>query len=120
MLHVVLNQKINLFDFLDKFQPFFQKSLLIKIHEIFVEKSDNTTVLSTVTNKKLHKVFFIRISTTNYTTTIRIHSIDVKSIIKTNAVKSLLVFFYCQIKKHYNDIKILRTNLNGFLRIEST
>ena len=119
MPHVVLNQKINLFDFLDKFQPLFQKSLLIKIHEIFVEKFDNTTVLSTVTNEKLHQVFFIRISTTNYDTTIRIHSTDAKSIIKTNAVKSLLVLLYCQIKKHY-DVKILRTNLNKFVRIEST
>ena len=120
MPHVVLNQKINLFDFLNNFQPIFQKSTLIKIHEIFVEKSGNTAVLSTVTNEKLHHVFFIHISTTNDIAIVQIHSTDVKPIIQTDAVKSLLVFLYCQIKKHYNDVKILRINLNEFVRIEST
>ena len=120
MPHVVLNQKINLFDFLNKFQLLFQKSLMINMPEIFVEKPGNIAVLSTVTNKKLHQVFFIQISTTNDATTIQIHSADAKSIIKTNEVKSLLVLLYCQIKKHYNDVKILRTNSNKFVGIEST
>ena len=116
MPHVVLDKKLNLFDFFNKFQPIFQKSPLIKISEIFVERSGNSALLSTIVIEKLHQVFFIQISTTNNTTTIRIHSTDAKSIKKTSAVKLSLVLIYYQIKKQLNDVKILQTNLNNFLR----
>ena len=116
MPHVVIDKKIDLFDFLNKFQPVFQKSPLIKISEIFVERSGNSALLSTIVIEKLHQVFFIQISTTDNTTTIRIHSKDAKSTKKTDAVKLSLVLIYYQIKKQFNDVKIIQTNLNNFLR----
>lgn len=115
MSHVLIDKKISLFDFLNNIQLVFQKSLLIKILEIFVERSGNGALLSTIVIEKLHQVFFIQISTNN-TATIKIHSKDAKSPKKTDAVKFFLVLIYYQIKKQFDDVKILQTHLNNFLR----
>jgi hypothetical protein len=71
--HIVFDQKVDLFDFSEKFKPiFFKKDFLVKIPTIFVDKDNLKAILPTFVISKLHQKYFIEISTTQVKTTIRL------------------------------------------------
>ncbi|HEY5735975.1 MAG TPA: hypothetical protein VIS47_05380 [Nitrosopumilus sp.] len=113
MPHIALDRKIDLFDFAKSFSPVFEKSPLIKISTIYVEKSGLNALLPAVVIDEMHQEFLIEISTTLKKTTIRLYPLTDPT--KTNAVKSSLAKVYIQIKKHFPDISISKTNLSEYL-----
>ncbi|MCV0400842.1 MAG: hypothetical protein K5777_02495 [Nitrosopumilus sp.] len=116
MPHITMDRKIDLFDFTKSFIPVFQKSPLIKIPTIYVEKNGLNALLPTIIIDENHQEFFIEISTTLKKTTIRL--LPVTDPIKTDAVKYSLVLVYYQIKKLFPDISILKTNLSEYLKLD--
>ncbi len=113
MPHIVIDRQIDLFDFSQKFTPIFQKSPLIKIQTIFVEKNGFTALLPTIVIDVDHREFFITISTTKNKTTIRLYPLTDPE--KTDSVKKSLALIYEQIKNHYPDISITKSNLWDFI-----
>ncbi|QLH02707.1 hypothetical protein C5F47_03615 [Nitrosopumilus cobalaminigenes] len=114
MPHIVIDKKINLFDFASSFAPIFQKSPLIKISTIYVEKNALTALLPVVVIDENHQEFFIQISTTLKKSTIRL--LPLTDPIKTDTVKSTLALVYYQIKKWDKDITVTKTNLSEYLK----
>ncbi|AFS82931.1 hypothetical protein [Candidatus Nitrosopumilus sediminis] len=118
MPHISLDRKIDLFDFAKSFSSVFEKSPLIKISTIYVEKNGFNALLPAVIIDEKHQEFLIEISTTLKKTTIRLFPMT--DPVKTNAVKSSLVKIYHQIKKHFPDISISKTNLLEYLESDLT
>ncbi|NND87164.1 MAG: hypothetical protein HKM23_07580 [Nitrosopumilus sp.] len=117
MPHIVIGKTLDLFDFSKKFIPIFQKSPLIKIQTIFVEKNGFTALLPTIVIDESHKEFFIELSTTKEKTTIRLHPLTDPE--KTDSVKLSLAKLYSHIKSVYPDISITKTNLSDYVeRVE--
>jgi len=113
MPHIVINRRIDLFDFSKLFTPVFQKSPLIKITSIYVEKSGNVALLPAIVIDDGHKEFFIQIIASDKKTTIRL--LPQTDPEKTDAVKSSLAKVYHQMKNCYPDITILKSNLFDFV-----
>lgn len=114
MPHIVLDRRIDLFDFFDVFTPIFQKSPLIRIPTVYVEKSGNTAILPAVVADDKHQKYFIQIMSGDKKTTIRLlPQTDPK---KTDAVKLSLAKVYCQMKTHYPDILITKSNLFDYVQ----
>ena len=116
MPHIVVDRKIDLFAFSKSFSPIFQKSPLIKISTIFVEKNGLTALLPTVVIDEKHQEFFIQISTTLKKTTIRL--LPLTDPVKTDAVKDSLAKIYFEMKKFNEDISVTKTNLQEYLKLE--
>lgn len=72
MPHIVLDTQINLFNFSKTFIPVFQKSPLIKISTIYVERSGSVAILPTIIIDDKHQEYFIQIMTSDKKTTIRL------------------------------------------------
>ncbi len=116
MPHIVIDEKIDLFDFAKSFTPEFQKSPLIKIPTIYVEKNGLNAILPVIVIDEQHQEFFIQISTTTKKTTIRL--LPMTDPIKTDSVKYSLAKVYFQIKKWNPDVSITKTNLSEYLKME--
>lgn len=116
MPHIVLDRQIDLFDYSKMFIPIFQKSPLIKIPTIYVEKSGVIAILPTIVIDDKHQEFFIQIMTNTKKTTIRLLSQTDPE--KTNAVKFSLVKVYAQMKNFYPDISISKSNLFDFVQMD--
>ena len=55
MPHIVLDRKLDLFDFAILFKPIFQKSPLIKIHEMYTNVAGTNSLFSTVVIDSSHR-----------------------------------------------------------------
>ena len=115
MPHIVLDRKINLFEFARFFSQIFQKSPLIKISTIYVEKNGLNALLHTVVIDEKHQEYFIQILTTENKTTIRL--LPITDPVKTDAVKESLAKVYFEIQKSNKDISITKTNLQEYLEL---
>lgn len=115
MPHIVLDRRIDLFNFFEIFTPIFQKSPLIKIPTIYVEKSGNIAILPTIVIDDKHQEYFIQIMTNDKKTTIRL--LPQTDPEKTDAVKLSLAKVYAQMKNHYPDIVISKSNLFDYVKM---
>ena len=113
MPHIVIDEKIDLFDFAKSFIPEFQKSPIIKITTIYVEKNGLNALFPTIVIDEEHQEFFIQLSTTKSKTTIRL--LPLTDPIKTDGVKYAMTKIYFQIKKWKPDVSISKTNLADYL-----
>jgi len=113
MPHIVINRRIDLFDFSKLFTSIFQKSPLIKITSIYVEKSGNVALLPTIVIDDGHQEFFIQIIASDKKTTVRL--LPQTDPEKTDTVKLSLAKVYHQMKNCYPDITILKSNLFDFV-----
>ena len=118
MPHIVLDQQIDLFDYSKKFSPVFQKSPLIKIPTIYVEKDGNVAILPTIVIDKKHQEFFIQIITNAKKTTIRL--LPQTDPEKTDSVKFSLVKVYDQMKHYYPNISISKSNLFDYVQMHES
>ena len=116
MAYVVLDKKLNLYDFSILFEPIFQKSPLIKIDKLYVNSDgSNALLLTIVMDWDYHYEFFIELITDDNRTTIRLHPLtDTK---KTEAVKQSLAYLALEIQNFYPDFKIVKSNLWNYLKI---
>ena len=115
MPHIVLDRKIDLHEFSKHFSIIFQKSPLIKITRIYIEKNGLTALLSVVVIDNSHKEIFIEISTTRSKTTIRLHPRTDPE--KTDNVKISLVLVCRQIVSCYPNTKFLKSNLWDYIQM---
>lgn len=115
MPHVVLDRKINLFEFANFFSPILEKSPLIRISTIYVEKNGLNALLPAVVIDERHQEFFIQISTTLQKTTIRL--LPMTDPVKSSSVKQSMVKVYDEIKKWDDTLTISKTNLSEYLGI---
>jgi len=115
MPHIVLDKKLNLFDFSILFTPIFQKSPLIKIHKIYVSSDGSNALFSTVVIDDSHHEFFIQVMTNDDRTTIRLFPLTDPE--KTDAVKQSLVNLSMMIQKFYPDMRIVKSNLWDYLKL---
>jgi len=113
MPHIVLDKSLNLFDFSILFKPIFQKSPLIKIHDMYIDTRGTDALLNTVVIDDSHHEFFIQIMTSKDKTTIRLYPLTDPE--KTDAVKQSLANLCLQIQKHYPDMKVIKSNLWDYI-----
>jgi len=116
MPHIVLDKKIDLFEFASFFSPVFQKSPLIKISTIYVEKNGLNALLPTVTIDEKHQEYFIQILTTENKTTIRLLPLTDPS--KTDTVKRSLAEIYFLIKQYDSQVNVSKSNLWDYIKLE--
>ncbi len=109
LLHIVVNKQVNLLEFLKLFSPCFQKSLLIRISNIYVDSNGLSALLSVVVIDELHQNFFIQVSASSKKTTIRLLSLTDPE--KTNSVKKSLYLVYLQMKKFGSSLVVTKSNL---------
>ena len=114
MPHIVLDQKINLFDFAILFKPLFQKSPLIKIHEMYTDVQGKNALFSTVVIDNSHHDYFIQVMTGKDRTTIRL--LPATDPEKTDAVKQSLANLCLEIQKCYPEMNLIKSNLWDFLK----
>ena len=109
MPYIVVNKQVNLLEFLKLFSPCFQKSLLIRISNIYVNSNGLSALLSVVVIDELHQIFFIQVSASSEKTTIRLLFLtDPKT---TNSVKKSLYLVYLQMKKFDSSLVVTKSNL---------
>jgi len=111
--HIVLDHKLNIFDFSILFKPIFQKSPLVKIQNMYVDSDGHTALFSTHVNDASHCEFFIQILTKENTTTIRLFPLTDPN--KTDSVKQSLVFLCKQIQENYPNMNVIKSNLWDYI-----
>lgn len=114
MPHIVLDRNLNLNDFSNLFKPLFQKSPLIKIHEMYVESKATNALFSTVVIDDSHHDFFIQVMSNKDRTTIRL--LPATDPEKTDAVKQSLAKLCLEIQTHYPEMKVIKSNLWDYLK----
>ena len=112
--HIVLDRNLDLNDFSILFKPLFQKSPLIKIHEMYVESKGTNALFSTVVIDDSHHDFFIQVMSNKDRTTIRL--LPATDPEKTDAVKQSLAILCLEIQKHYPDMNVTKSNLWDYLK----
>ena len=113
MPHIVLDTRLNLFDFSILFKPLFQKSPLIKIQDMYIDTRGTNALLSTVVIDDSHHEFFIQLITNKNKTTIRLYPLT--DPVKTDAVKQSLANLCLEIQRYYPDIKVIKSNLWDYI-----
>ena len=113
MPHIVLDTRLNLFDFSILFKPLFQKSPLIKIQDMYIDTRGTNALLSTVVIDDSHHEFFIQLMTNKNKTTIRLYPLT--DPVKTDAVKQSLANLCLEIQRYYPDIKVIKSNLWDYI-----
>ncbi|MGV7226221.1 MAG: hypothetical protein ACQ9CV_04795 [Nitrosopumilus sp.] len=117
MPHIALDKKIDLFEFAKFFSPVFQKSPIIKISTIYVEKNGLNALLPAVVIDEKHQEYFIQILTTENKTTIRLLPITDPE--KTDSVKSSLAQVYFLIKQFDSQANISKSNLWDYVKSDA-
>ena len=116
MPHIVLNQQVDLLEFSKSFSPYFQKSPLIRISNIYVDNNGLSALLPIVVIDELHQEFFIQISTSSKKTTIRLLPLtDPK---KTDSVKRSLTLVYSLMKKFDSSLIVTKSNLWEYIEMD--
>ena len=113
MPHIVLDSKLNIFDFSVLFSPIFEKSPLIRIQNMYVESTGISALFSVVVIDDAHHEFFIQLLSGKDRTTIRL--LPVTDPAKTDSVKKSLALLCLQIQKHYPEMSITKSNLWDYL-----
>lgn len=113
MPHIVLDAKLNIFDFSVLFTPIFEKSPLIRIQNMYVESTGISALFSVVVIDDAHHEFFIQLLSGKDRTTIRL--LPVTDPVKTDSVKKSLALVCLQIQKHYPQMSITKSNLWDYL-----
>ena len=116
MSHIVLNQQVDLLEFLKSFLPYFQKSSLIRISNIFVDNNGLSALLPVVVIDELHQEFSIRISTSPKKITIRLLPLTDPE--KTNFVKRSLSLVYFLLKQFDSSLIVTKSNLWEYVEID--
>ena len=116
MPHIVVNQQVDLLEFSKHFSPYFQKSPLIRISNIYVESNGLSALLPVVVIDELHQEFFIQISTSPKKTTIRLLPLTDPQ--KTDSVKKSLSLVYFQMKKFDSSLVVTKSNLCEYIKTE--
>ena len=116
MPHIVVNQQVDLLEFSKHFSPYFQKSPLIRISNIYVESNGLSALLPVVVIDELHQEFFIQISTSPKKTTIRLLPLTDPQ--KTDSVKKSLSLVYFQMKKFDSSLVVTKSNLWAYIKTE--
>lgn len=114
--HIVVNKQVNLLEFSKLLSPYFQKSPLIRISNIYVDSNGLSALLSVVVIDELHQEFFIQVSASSKKTTIRLLSLTDPE--KTNSVKKSLSLVYLQMKKFDSSLVVTKSNLWGHIEPE--
>ncbi len=114
MPHVVFDKEIDLESFSKEFkETILKKPFLIKLLDVYLDKEKRTALVPVVVIDKLHQQFFIEISTRKDKTTIRLFpGTDPE---KTDGIKMSLGSIAKIIREMNPDLKITRTNIDGFL-----
>ena len=113
MPHIVLDKRLNLFDFSILFTPLFQKSPLIKINDMYIDTRGTCALLNTIVIDNSHHEFFIQLITNKNKTTIRLYPLTDPE--KTDAVKQSLANLYFEIQKCYPDVQVIKSNLWDYI-----
>ena len=116
MPHIVVNQQVDLLEFSNYFSPYFQKSPLIRISNIYVDSNGLSALLPVVVIDELHQEFFIQISTSPKKTTIRLLPLTDPQ--KTDSVKKSLSLVYLQLKKFDSSLVVTKSNLWESIKTE--
>ena len=116
MPHIALDKKIDLFEFSKFFSPIFQKSPLIKISTIYVEKNGLNAILPSVVIDDKHQEYFIQILTTENKTTVRLLPITDPE--KTDSVKYSLAKVYFLIKQFDPQVNVVKSNLWDYIKLD--
>ena len=114
MPHVVFDKGIDLEYFCKEFkETILKKPFLIKLLDVYTDKEKRTALVPAVVIDKLHQQFLIEISTRIDKTTIRLFpGTDPK---KTDGVKMSRGLTAKIIQEMNPNLKITRTNIDGFL-----
>jgi len=114
MPHVVFDKGIDLESFSKEFkETILKKPFLIKLLNVYTDKEKRTALVPAVVIDKLHQQFLIEISTRTNKTTIRLFpGTDPE---KTDGVKMSLGLTAKIIQEMNPNLKITRTNIDGFL-----
>ena len=118
MPHVVFDKEIDLESFSEQFKEIILKEpFLIKLLDVYTNKEKRTALISVVVIDKLHQQFFIEMSTRKDKTTIRLFpGTDPE---KTDGVKMSLGLTAKIIQEINPNLKITRTNIDGFLLVSA-
>ena len=118
MPHVVFDKEIDLESFSQEFKEIIlKKPFLIKLLDVYTDKEKRTALVPAVVIDKLHQQFLIEISTRKDKTTIRLFpGTDPE---KTKGVKISLGLTAKIIQEKNPNLKITRTNIDGFLLVSA-
>ncbi len=115
MPHVVFVGKFDIEYFYNNFLPFIRKeSTLVKITDVYMNKSKKMLLISALVIDKVHQEFMIEIDVKEGQSTLRLYPMTYPEE-KTNGVKYALGYVAQQILYHSPDLKILRTNIEDFI-----
>ena len=114
MPHVVFDKEIDLESFSTEFKEMtIKKPFLIKLLDVYTNKERRVALVPAVVIGKLHQQFLIEISTRKDKTTVRLFpGTDPE---KTDGVKMSLSLTAKIIQEMNPNLKITRTNIDGFL-----
>jgi hypothetical protein len=114
MPHIVLNKKINLEEFSNKFQNIFQKDLfLIKIDNIFLDREKRCALVPAVVIDEKNQQFLIEIISREGKTTVRLYpGTDPE---KTEGVKTSMGLVVQKIQEIFTGSSITKTNIGNYI-----
>jgi len=118
MPHVVFDKEIDLESFSVEFkETMIKKPFLIKLLDVYTDREKRAALVPAVVIDKLHQQFLIEISTRKNKTTIRLFpGTDPE---KTDGVKMSLGLTAKIIQEIDPNLKITRTNIDGFLLVSA-
>ena len=118
MPHVVFDKEVDLESFSVEFKEIVIKEpFLIKLLDVYTNKERSVALVPAVVIDKLHQQFLIEISTRKDKTTIRLFpGTDPE---KTDGVKMSLGLTAKIIQEMNPNLKITRTNIDGFLLVSA-
>ncbi|MCE2505283.1 MAG: hypothetical protein J4F36_02160 [Nitrosopumilaceae archaeon] len=114
MPHVVFDQKIDLKKFYTSFEKIIQdKPIIIKIQDVFIDKSEQTLLLPTLVIESTNQHFLIEINAKDNKTTLRLFPETDPE--KTIGVKTAMGLLTISILETFPSIKITKTNISDFI-----
>ena len=114
MPHVVFDQKLNLSEFANQFnETILKEPVLVKLQNIYVDKAEQSALVSSVVFDTQHRQFFIEILTRENKTTVRLFPLTDPE--KTDGVKQSLGLLSNLIQKSNPKFVITKTNIDEFL-----
>ena len=118
MPHVVFDKEIDLESFSQEFKEMMIKEpFLIKLLDVYTNKERRVALVPALVIDKLHQQFLIEISTRKNKTTIKLfQGTDPE---KTEGVKMSLGLTAKIIQEVNPNLKITRTNIDGFLLVSA-
>lgn len=115
MPHAVLDQKIDLQKFSNKFEEIIiHKPCLIKISNIFVDRYNRSALIPTTVIEEKNQNFFIEVNSREGKTTVRLFpGTDPE---KTDGVRTAMGLVVNKIQESFANAKVTKTNIQEFLK----